>query len=178
MINAGKGDGLYPNNLIELINTNSPGKRIRIGDITLGKNDGMFEVDTEYAQFLAESLSQAEFKGSELSVKIAKGESTVVANERRSFKDKGKLNFEKDYKKGRPFGDKKGKDFPDKKGKVFSDKKSKDFPDKKGKDFPDKKGRDFADTKDQEIKSWIKSKGENPFSGSDEWAGKKKKKKK
>jgi len=156
VINAGKGDGLYPNNLIELINANSPGKRIRIGEITLGKNDGVFEVDTEYAKFLTESLSEADFKGASLSVGIAKGESQVNATERRSFKEKGKFKDGGDYKKG--------KGAPDfKKGKT-------------GSDF--KKGKELPENKDQEIKSWIKSKGANPFSGSEEWAGKKKKKKK
>jgi ATP-dependent RNA helicase DeaD len=156
VINAGKGDGLYPNNLIELINANSPGKRIRIGDITLGKNDGVFEVDTEYAKFLAQALSEAEFKGANLSVGIAKGESVVNAPERRSFKEKGKFKDGADFKKG---------------------KGAADF--KKGKSGADlKKGKEFPENKDQEIKSWIKSKGDNPFSGSEEWAGKKKKKKK
>ena len=101
VINVGKADGLYPNNLIELINSNSPGKRIRIGDITLGKNDGAFEVDSEYAQFLAKSLSDAEFQGSDLSVTIAKGQSSVDVNERRSFKEKGKFRGETDFKKGK-----------------------------------------------------------------------------
>ena len=101
VINAGKADGLYPNNLIELINANSPGKRIRIGDITLGKNDGVFEVDSEYAKFLSESLSEAEFKGSNLSVGIAKGQAEVNVNERRTFKEKGKFKGDGDLKKGK-----------------------------------------------------------------------------
>lgn len=138
VINAGKADGLYPNTLIELINSNSPGKRIRIGDITLGKNDGVFEVDSEYAKFLSESLSEAEFKGSNLSVGIAKGQSEINVNERRSFKGKGKF-----------------------KGKQDSGKST-----------------DHPENHDEEIRSWIKSKGDNPFSGSAEWAGKKRKKKK
>ncbi len=156
VINAGKADGLYPNNLIELINANSPGKRIRIGDITLGKNDGVFEVDSEYAKFLSESLSEAEFKGSNLSVGIAKGQAEVNVNERRTFKEKGKFKGDGDLKKGKGTSE-------------FKKAKS-------GAEF--KKGKDFPENKDQEIKSWIKSKGENPFSGAAEWAGKKKKKKK
>jgi ATP-dependent RNA helicase DeaD len=156
VINAGKSDGLYPNTLIELINANSPGKRIRIGDITLGKNDGVFEVDTEYAKFLSEALSEADFKGSTLSVGIARGVSQVSINERRSFKEKGKFKGDTDFRKG-----KEGADFKKSKG-GFGFKKVKEFP----------------QNKDQEIKSWIKSKGDNPFAGSGEWAGKKKKKKK
>jgi ATP-dependent RNA helicase DeaD len=174
VINAGKADGLYPNNLIELINANSPGKRIRIGDITLGKNDGVFEVDSEYAKFLTESLSDAEFKGASLSVGIAKGEAKVVSEERRSFKDKGSFKGGSDFKKGKGDSDfRKGKSDSDfRKGKSGSDfKKSKVTSDTK-------KTREFPENKDEEIKSWIKSKGENPFAGSEEWAGKKKKKKK
>jgi ATP-dependent RNA helicase DeaD len=138
VINAGKADGLYPNNLIDLINANSRGKRIRIGAITLGKNDGVFEVDSEFANFLSESLSEAEFRGSNLSVGIAKGEAQVNVNERRSFREKGKFKGRSDFKKT----------------------------------------WEFPENKDEEIKSWIKSKVGNPFSGSEEWAGKKRKKKK
>jgi len=107
-INVGKADGLYPNTLIELINANSPGKRIRIGDITLGKNDGVFEVDTEYANFLTQSLSEAEFQGSNLNVKTAGGQSSVNVNERRSFKEKGKFKSDRDFKKGKDFSGKRG----------------------------------------------------------------------
>jgi ATP-dependent RNA helicase DeaD len=174
VINAGKADGLYPNNLIEIINANSPGKRIRIGDITLGKNDGVFEVDTEYAKFLSEALSEAEFKGSGLSVGIAKGQPEVNVNERRSFKEKGKFRSGTDFKKEKGGSDFKkdrgGSDF--KRGKGGSDFKK----GKPGTDF--KKEKKFPEDQDQEIKSWIKTKGDNPFSGSAEWAGKKKKKKK
>ncbi|MFZ4520379.1 MAG: DEAD/DEAH box helicase [Bacteroidales bacterium] len=187
VINAGKGDGLYPNNLIELINSNSPGKRIRIGDITLGKNDGVFEVDSEYAQFLSQSLSEAEFKGASLTVGIAKGEAQVSATERRSFKDKGKSSGKPDFKKSGSDFRKSGSEFK-KSGadfkKVGADFKKGGADHKKGgadskkgtSDF--KKEKDFSVNKDEEIKSWIKSKGDNPFSGSEEWAGKKKKKKK
>ncbi len=174
VINAGKGDGLYPNNLIELINSNSRGKRIRIGDITLGKNDGVFEVDSEYAKFLAQALSEAEFKGASLSVGIAKGEAKADAGERRSFKEKGSFKVGNDFSKGKAgFGFKKGKPGADfSKGKPGADfKKAKPGAESK-------KGKDFSENKDQDIKSWIKSKGDNPFSGSEEWAGKKKKKKK
>ncbi|MDP1622285.1 MAG: DEAD/DEAH box helicase [Bacteroidales bacterium] len=156
VINAGKADGLYPNNLIELINANSPGKRIRIGDITLGKNDGMFEVDSEYAKFLTESLSEAEFKGAQLSVGIAKGEAKVNVDERRLFKEKGKFKGGSDFRKGKD-------------DKSFKKERA-------GANF--KKKKDFPKDQDLEIKSWIKSKGENPFSGSEEWKGTKKKSKK
>ncbi|MEI6174155.1 MAG: DEAD/DEAH box helicase [Bacteroidota bacterium] len=102
-INVGKGDGLYPNTLIELINANSPGKRIRIGDITLGKNDGVFEVDTEFASYLTQALSEAEYNGSNLSVHVAPGQSQVQVNERRTFGKKDNFKGKKEYKGGKDF---------------------------------------------------------------------------
>jgi len=108
-INAGKADGLYPNTLIELINASSPGKRIRIGDITLSKHDGFFEVDNEYAKFLSEALNDAEFRGSNLAVELAAGQAPASFNERRSFKDKGKPGGDRDFRKG---SDYKGKKSP------------------------------------------------------------------
>ncbi|MEI6436389.1 MAG: DEAD/DEAH box helicase [Bacteroidota bacterium] len=110
-INIGKADGLFPNNLIELINANSPGKRIRIGDISLGKNDGVFEVDIEFAKFLVQNLGDAEFHGTNIVVNFVKGQEQVHVNERRSFKEKKKEDkppfekrpFEKRSSEKRPF---------------------------------------------------------------------------
>lgn len=87
-INAGKADGLYPNNLIELINSYSPGKRIRIGGIILNKKEGLFEVDSEFAEFLVNSMEDAEFRGRNLFIDYAEGEKKVVVKERRFFKKK------------------------------------------------------------------------------------------
>jgi ATP-dependent RNA helicase DeaD len=96
-IGVGKSDGLYPNTLIEIINANSPGKRIRIGEITLGREDGVFEVDSEYASYLVDALNEAEYKGSGLSVKIASGQASVNVNEPRSFKGRDKKERTRDY---------------------------------------------------------------------------------
>jgi ATP-dependent RNA helicase DeaD len=98
-INAGKADGLYPNNLIELVNAYTPGKRIRIGEITLGKNEGVFEVDQEFAGFLVKALGDADFNGKDITVGFAQGESKVTFNERRFFKSKGENRHDKGFKK-------------------------------------------------------------------------------
>jgi ATP-dependent RNA helicase DeaD len=89
-INAGKADGFYPNNLIELINSCTPGKRIRIGEISLGKNDGEFEVDSEFAKFVVKAMDMAEFRGNDISVRFIKGKAKVDVPEQRSFQKKGK----------------------------------------------------------------------------------------
>ena len=84
-INFGKADGLYPTTLIELINGNSPGKRIRIGDITLGKHDGVFEVDSDHAKILITTLNESEYNNSPIRVEIAPGEAKVNVSKQRIF---------------------------------------------------------------------------------------------
>ncbi|HPS63413.1 MAG TPA: DEAD/DEAH box helicase [Bacteroidales bacterium] len=103
-IRAGKADGLYPGDLIELVNMCSPGHRIRIGEITLGRSQTVFEVDAEYADFLVKTLGDIEMNGKDLSAEIAKGEATVAVHERRFFKSKGKPGDNRDFKKKRGHG--------------------------------------------------------------------------
>jgi ATP-dependent RNA helicase DeaD len=97
-INAGKADGMYPTNLIELINGSSPGKRIRIGDITLGRHDSVFEVEPEYAGFLKDALQGVEFNDREISVKIAGGAGKARGDKDHRF-GKGRRNS--DFRKGK-----------------------------------------------------------------------------
>ena len=99
-VKAGKADGLYPSNLIEIINAYSPGKRIRIGGITLGKKEGVFEVDQEYAGFLVKAMGNAEINGRDLSVGFAKGPEKSTVNGRRFPKAKGKGKRKARYGKG------------------------------------------------------------------------------
>ena len=84
-INLGKSDGLYPNNLIELVNRCSTGKRIRIGAISLDRKQGVFEVDQAFASFLAKSMDGSDFNGKPVKVAMAKGEAPVKVEERRVF---------------------------------------------------------------------------------------------
>jgi ATP-dependent RNA helicase DeaD len=84
-VNLGKNQGLWPNILIEIINTASPGKRIRIGDITLGRDESVFEVDTAYAELLANSLGELEFNGTGLVVGKARDQERVKVEGRRVF---------------------------------------------------------------------------------------------
>jgi ATP-dependent RNA helicase DeaD len=101
-VSAGKADGLFPMQLIELINASSPGKRIRIGGITLGQKETLFEVDSDYAGFLAQALNDIEFNGRELSVSIEKGGTRVENKERGFFKGKGKSGDHKGFRKNAP----------------------------------------------------------------------------
>ncbi len=61
-INLGKSDGFYPEQLIELINSNTRGKKVPIGKIDLLKSFSFFEVESSYADDLIKVLANATFK--------------------------------------------------------------------------------------------------------------------
>lgn len=72
-INLGKLDGLYPEQLIELINQNTKGKKIPIGQIDLMKKFSFFEVESRYAEKLIWALNQARFRNRKVMVEPAQG---------------------------------------------------------------------------------------------------------
>ncbi|MCX7986763.1 MAG: DEAD/DEAH box helicase [Bacteroidales bacterium] len=70
-INIGKSAGIYPNDIIAMVNSISTGKRIKIGKIQLFDNFSFFEVPYDIASEVCESLSQAVYEGKRLSVDYA-----------------------------------------------------------------------------------------------------------
>lgn len=71
MIDQGKADGMYPSNLIELINGNTKGKMVPLGRIDLFRDYVVFEVDSYFADNLIKTLNQTSFRGVPVTVKIA-----------------------------------------------------------------------------------------------------------
>ena len=71
-LNFGKADGLYPNQLIELVNKCVPGK-VRIGKIDLRENFSFFEVEEGEAQRVMNSMNGFEVDGRRISVEPAQG---------------------------------------------------------------------------------------------------------
>lgn len=71
-INVGKVDGLYPATLIELVNANTHGRRVRIGNIELSKKSAIFEVEAEAAAGLIDELRDLDFRDIPLVVDYAK----------------------------------------------------------------------------------------------------------
>ena len=71
-LNFGKADGLYPNQLIELVNKCVPGK-VRIGKIDLRENFSFFEVEEGEAQRVMDSMNGFEVDGRRISVEPAQG---------------------------------------------------------------------------------------------------------
>lgn len=70
-INLGKSDGFYPEQLIELINKNTTGKKIPIGKIDLMRTFSFFEVQEEYAADLITALNNSRFMDRRVAVEIA-----------------------------------------------------------------------------------------------------------
>lgn len=72
--NFGKADGLFPNQLIELINHCVPGKKVKVGRIDLRDNFSFFEVDENEADRLMKCMNGFEVDGRRLSVEPASAE--------------------------------------------------------------------------------------------------------
>ncbi len=70
-INLGKSDGFYPEQLIDLVNSNTKGRKVPIGKIDLLKSFSFFEVEAGYADDLIGALSNATFKDRRVAVEIA-----------------------------------------------------------------------------------------------------------
>lgn len=61
IINKGRQDGLFAAELMELINRNTPGKKVRLGKIELTKKAAIFEVPNQEAAPLIKALKEARF---------------------------------------------------------------------------------------------------------------------
>lgn len=70
-INLGKSDGFYPEQLIELVNSNTKGPKVPIGQIDLLKTFSFFEVEASYADALITALTDTTFKDRRVAVEIA-----------------------------------------------------------------------------------------------------------
>ncbi len=71
-LNFGKSDGLYPNQLIELVNKCVPGK-VRIGKIDLRDNFSFFEVEENESKRVMDKMNGFEIDGRRISVEFAQG---------------------------------------------------------------------------------------------------------
>lgn len=70
-VNAGKADGFYAGNLIELLNHNVSGKRVDVGRIDLMPGYSLFDVAEADARRVVEGLTGADFMGKRLYCEIA-----------------------------------------------------------------------------------------------------------
>jgi ATP-dependent RNA helicase DeaD len=112
-INLGKTDGFYPEQLIELVNRNTPGKKVPLGKIDLLKTFSFFEVEAEYADLLIGVLNNTKFMDRRVAVEIAQEKGDVQREEGKHGKpkakwsdrrpdrnrDKGSVSRQKDFRK-------------------------------------------------------------------------------
>lgn len=84
-INFGKADGLFPNQLIELVNRCVPGK-VRIGKIDLRDNFSFFEVESDEAGRVMDSMNGFEVDGRRISVEPAQDKKGEGGAKRGGFK--------------------------------------------------------------------------------------------
>jgi ATP-dependent RNA helicase DeaD len=70
-INLGKADGFFPEQLIELVNSNTRGKKVPIGKIDLLKTFSFFEVEPGYADDLIRTLNNTTFMDRRVAVEVA-----------------------------------------------------------------------------------------------------------
>ena len=70
-INLGKSDGFYPEQLIDLVNVNTRGRKIPIGKIDLLKTFSFFEVEAGHADDLIGVLNNAKFMDRRVAVEVA-----------------------------------------------------------------------------------------------------------
>ena len=100
-INFGKIDGLYPNQLIELVNRCVSGK-IRIGKIDLRDSFSFFEVEENEAIHAVNSMNGFEVDGKHISVEFAQEKNKYnCRNSSRSTKSN--RNTKETRKKGKPW---------------------------------------------------------------------------
>jgi len=70
-INLGKSDGFYPEQLIDLVNINTRGRKIPIGKIDLLKSFSFFEVEANHVDALIGALNNVKFMDRRVTVEIA-----------------------------------------------------------------------------------------------------------
>jgi ATP-dependent RNA helicase DeaD len=102
-INLGKKDGFYPEHLIDLINKNTSGKKIPLGQIDLMQNFSFFEVDETFTETLISSLKDVNYMNRKVVVELAQ-EKPKDDGERSNFRrDKGfrKSFHEKEFRRDR-----------------------------------------------------------------------------
>jgi len=98
-INMGKTDGFYPEQLIELVNKNTPGKKVPLGKIDLLKTFSFFEVGEQDADYLIKTLNSSRFNERKVVVEIATEKPEGHREADRSVKRKAKWSDRKPGKR-------------------------------------------------------------------------------
>ena len=103
-INLGKRDGIFPKQLIGLMNANVH-HRVEMGRIDLLTNLSYFEVPEQDARFVIKDMNGADWKGRKVAVSVANADNSpedkiARKKERKSFRKDSEKPFEKFRKDG------------------------------------------------------------------------------
>ena len=110
-INLGKSDGFYPEQLIELVNSNTKGRKVPIGKIDLLKTFSFFEVEASYADDLIGALSNATFMDRRVAVEIAQEKTDKPRQEDYSGKRPAKWSDRRPEKRNQGRTESKSRDY-------------------------------------------------------------------
>lgn len=124
-INLGKTDGFYAEQLIELVNSNTRGKKVPIGKIDLLKSFSFFEVEAGYADDLIGALSNATFKDRRVAVEIAQEKTDKTRNGGYSGNKPAKWSDRRPEKRNQSRPEGKSRDF--KRDNKYSKKSKKNY---------------------------------------------------
>ena len=87
-VNAGKNDGFYAGNLIDMLNKTVPGKRVDVGRIDLMPGYSLFDVKKGDAHRVVEALKGNEFMGKRLYSEVADADKDYAKASTRKTKKK------------------------------------------------------------------------------------------
>lgn len=89
-INLGKLDGLFPKELIGLVNDSTRGERINLGRIDLMREFSFFEVESQQAKGLIKSMNNATFRNRRVDVSLAQKEGQAPEGKKPKFTERRK----------------------------------------------------------------------------------------
>ena len=110
-INLGKSDGFFPEQLIELVNSNTKGRKVPIGKIDLLKTFSFFEVEASYADDLINALTDVTFMNRRVAVEIAQEKTDKPRTGDFSEKRPAKWSDRRPDKRSQGRSENKGKDY-------------------------------------------------------------------
>jgi ATP-dependent RNA helicase DeaD len=94
-INLGKLDGLFPKELIGLVNDSTRGERINLGRIDLMREFSFFEVESQQASNLIKSMKNSKFRDRRVDVTIAREDGQQPESSKPRFAEHKKKRKEK-----------------------------------------------------------------------------------
>jgi ATP-dependent RNA helicase DeaD len=110
-INLGKSDGFYPEQLIELVNSNTRGRKVPIGKIDLLKTFSFFEVEASYANDLIKALTDTTFMDRRVAVEIAQEKTDKPRQDDFSGRRPAKWSDRRPEKRSQGRSESRGKDY-------------------------------------------------------------------